>query len=410
MMMKLPSFFILSFLACAALLCGCSRRADWLRFRGEEGRGLSAARISPPLGVRWKIKLQPDEGQIDAFNPPVVAGNTIYFGSGDGNFYALDAETGYMRWIFKSGAEINSIPCVDSSQAYFGSKDGKLYALSRETGQEMWNFPVNSQINSQVERYKDYVIFVGDSDAIYFLSSRGDEQFRIYNPGWYNFTFNVTDDVMYFATGPQVSQVGPFDINRREFLWFVPYYEIAASWYSFAAVRKDLVYFGTAEGYDGSMELGYYAYDRLTGEEIWEQRREGVFDSSWDGYDIARYYVRNVEMLDFMAPTIWKNLVIYTGGDSVARAFNAETGIPRWERVFDTPIASTSTVAGGRLYFGLLGDDINPSKLVCLHARDGRLLWSMETEGSLLSSPVIAGKRIVFGTDKSVFYVLEEVF
>jgi hypothetical protein len=34
----------------------------------------------------------------------------------------------------------------------------------------------------------------------------------------------------------------------------------------------------------------------------------------------------------------------------------------------------------------------------------------METEGSLLSSPVIAGKRIIFGTDKSVFYVLEEVF
>jgi hypothetical protein len=34
----------------------------------------------------------------------------------------------------------------------------------------------------------------------------------------------------------------------------------------------------------------------------------------------------------------------------------------------------------------------------------------METEGAILSAPVIAGKRIIFGTDKSVFYVLEEVF
>jgi outer membrane protein assembly factor BamB len=315
-----------------------------------------------------------------------------------------------MRWIFKSGAEINSIPCIDGSQVYFGSKDGNLYALSRESGQEMWSFSTYSQINSQVERYKDHVIFVGDADAIYFLSSKGDEQFRIYNPGWYNFTFNVSDDVMYFATGPEFSQVGPFDINKREFLWFVPYYEIAASWYSFAAVRKDNVFFGTADGYGGYMELGYYAYERRTGELIWEQRREGVLDPSWDGYDIARYYARNVEMLDFMAPTIWKNLVIFTGGDSVARSFDAETGTPRWERTFETPICSTSTVAGGRLYFGLLGDGRNPSKLVCLEARDGRLLWSMETEGSLLSSPVIAGKRIIFGTDKSVFYVLEEVF
>jgi outer membrane protein assembly factor BamB len=117
-----------------------------------------------------------------------------------------------------------------------------------------------------------------------------------------------------------------------------------------------------------------------------------------------------MEMLDFMAPAIWRDLVIYTGGDAVARAFDAETGDLRWEHVFDMPIASTATIAGNRLYFGIYGDDQTPSRLVCLEARDGRLLWSMEIEGSLLSSPVIAGKRIIFGTDKSVFYVLEEVF
>ena len=402
-------WFLLLF-SFAVFLCGCSRRADWVQFRGEGGRGVSSARISPPLGIRWKIKLQDGDEEIGALNPPVVIGNTIYFGSEDGNFYALDAESGYMRWIFKSGAEINSIPYVDSNQAYFGSKDGKLYALFRETGREMWNFPTNSQINSQVDRYKDMIIFVGDADAIYFLSPDGNEQFRINNPGWYNYTFNVTDDVMYFATGPQVSQVGPFDINTREFLWFVPYYDIASSWYSFAAVRGNLVYFGTADGWNGSMDLGYYAYDRRTGEQVWEQRREGVFDWSWDEYGIRAYYIRNVEMLDFMAPTIWKNLVIYTGGDTTARAFDAETGTPRWERTFETPISSTATIAGSRLYFGLLGGGRHPSKLVCLEARTGRLLWSMDTEGSLLSSPVIAGKRIIFGTDKSVFYVLESVF
>ncbi|MDR0498037.1 MAG: PQQ-like beta-propeller repeat protein, partial [Treponema sp.] len=130
----------------------------------------------------------------------------------------------------------------------------------------------------------------------------------------------------------------------------------------------------------------------------------------WDDYETWEYFLRNVEMLDFMAPAIWKDLVIFTGGDAVARAFDAETGELRWEHAFETPIASSATIAGSRIYFGLLGDNLNPSRLVCLEARDGRLLWSMETEGSLLSAPVIAGKRIIFGTDKSVFYVLEEVF
>jgi len=381
-----------------------------VQFRGKGGLGVSSARISPPLGVRWKIKLQPGEERISALNPPVVIGNTIYFGSEDGNFYALDAESGYMRWVFRSGAEINSIPYVDNHQVYFGSKDGKLYALSRDDGRELWHFRTGSQINSQVERYKDHVIFVGDADAIYFVSPEGEEQFRIDNPGWSHFTFLMADDVMHFATGPRVSLVGPYDIKKREFLWFVPYHEIAASWYSFPVVRKGLVYFGTADAWDG-MELGFYAFDRWTGEMIWQRMYEGSFPyETWDEDDIWNLSLRNMEMLDWMAPAIWKDLVIYTGGDIKARAFSADSGILRWERAFESPICSAPTIAGDRIYFGLIEDYRNPSRLVCIEARSGRFLWSMETEGSLLSAPVIAGKRIIFGTDKSVFYVLEQVF
>jgi len=399
-------FLILSL----TLPAGCSRKADWVQFRGEGGRGVSNTRISPPLGIRWKIKLQHENEKITALNPPVVIGDTIYFGSEDGNFYALDVESGFMRWVFKSGAEINSIPYVDNNQVYFGSKDGKLYALSRESGQEIWNFATDSQINSQVERYGDHIIFVGDADAVYFLSPEGEEQFRIDNPGWSYYTFLMSDDVMYFGTGPQVDLVGPYDIKQREFLWFVPFYDIAATWYSFPAVRKDLVYFGTADENFG-MQLGYHAFERHTGKKVWERHCEGVFPGQgWDDAEVWQYFLRSLGMLDFMAPTIWKNLVIYTGGDAVARAFDANTGNLRWEQAFSSPISSSSTIAGNRIYFGLIEDEQNPSRLVCLDARNGRLLWSMETEGALLSSPVIAGKRIIFGTDKSVFYVLEEVF
>jgi len=390
------------------MLNACSRSADWVQFRGEDGRGVSSSRITPPLGLRWKIKLQSGDETIRSLNPPVVMGDTIYFGSDDGNFYALDVESGYMRWVFKSGAEINSVPYADKDHVYFGSKDGKLYALSRETGQEIWTFPIQSQINSQVQRYGDYIIFCGDADAIYFLSPEGIEQFRIHNPGWYNFTFLMADDVMYMATGPQVELIGPYDINKREFLWFLSYYEIGATWYSFPALRGDLLYFGTADIYGGTT-LGFYAYNRHTGEMIWNQIRDGImgdynYESEWN------FFIRNVDLLDFAAPTVWKNLVIFAGGDRATRAFDADTGVLRWEKVFDTPVSSAPTIAAGRVYFGLLGSRFTPPQLVCVSARDGRLLWQMETEGSILSAPVIAGKRIIFGTDKSVFYVLEQVF
>jgi outer membrane protein assembly factor BamB len=388
------------------ILSACSGNSDWLQFRGEGGRGASSSVITPPLGIRWKIKLQSGDEKIDNLNPPVVYGDTIYFGSADGNFYALDAQSGYMRWVYKSGAEINSIPCADENNVYFGSKDGRVYALSRKTGEKIWDFTANSQINSQIERYKDYIIFVGDADAIYFLSPDGREQFNIYNPGWYHFTFLVSDDIMYFATGETVDLIGPYDIKQRKFLWYLPYRSMDAHWYSFPAVSGDLLYFGTAGMYDYDssgwyISLGYYALNRHTGSGVWKQNSE----TKWS----EEFFDRNMETLDFLAPTIWKNMVIYTGGDRAARAFDAKTGNLLWEHHFDTPTSSSPTIAGNAIYFGLMGGR-SPPGIVCLRAQDGKFLWGMETEGALLSAPVIAGRRIIFGTDENVFYVLEQVF
>jgi len=391
------------------LIPSCSRPSDWIQFRGEGGRGVSNSRITPPLGIRWKINLQSGDEKIRSLNPPIVMGDTIYFGSDDGNFYALDVESGYMRWVFKSGAEINSIPCSDKDNIYFGSKDGKLYALSCETGQVIWTFKAESQINSQVQRYGDYVIFVGDADAVYFLSTQGEEKFRLKNPGWYNYSFLVADDIMYMGTGPTVELVGPFNIKKREFLWFMDYHEMEAIWYSFTAVRGDLLYMGTASVVMDTTYLGYHAFNRHTGEVVWRKYLDGkIYGRNFN--NIWEYFIRNLDILDFMSPAVWKDFVIFTGGDNTARAFDAETGELRWEKIFDTAVSSAPTIASGRVYFGLMGDDYNSSKLVCISARDGRLLWQMETEGAILSAPVIAGKRVIFGTDKSVFYVLERVF
>jgi outer membrane protein assembly factor BamB len=115
-----------------------------------------------------------------------------------------------------------------------------------------------------------------------------------------------------------------------------------------------------------------------------------------------------------MAPSIWRNLVVYTSGDSVVRALRAGTGEPVWRRVFDHPTSSSPTVAGDRVYFGLHGDGegggFRKPRLVCLSVRDGTILWELELEGALMSAPVISGKWLVFGTDSNMFYVLEELY
>jgi len=130
--------------------------------------------------------------------------------------------------------------------------------------------------------------------------------------------------------------------------------------------------------------------------------------------DAEGLLARNLRVLDFLAPALWKGLVIYASGDCAVRAFRAATGELAWERRFDQLASSSVTVAGNRVYLGLRGEPSgfgrSPPRLVCLAARNGRVLWQMEVEGALLSAPVIAGKWMVFGTDRNFFYVLEEVY
>ncbi|MDR3200547.1 MAG: PQQ-binding-like beta-propeller repeat protein, partial [Spirochaetales bacterium] len=346
--------------ACILILsaiASCSGGSDWVQFRGEGGRGASSTRISPPLGLKWKFQLQLDGRTLHSFNPPVVKGDTIYFGSADGNFYALDIESGYMRWVFKTGAPINSVPYADDDQVYFGSQDGKTYAVSREEGLEIWNFPTDRQVNSSVERYKDYIIFTSDGGASFFLSPQGEKMFHIPNPVWYNHTYQMYDDIMYFAPGPmsRPHSFGPYDINQQRHLWILDTSALDAIWYSFPAIRNYLIFFSTL-GYDGTeWYLSFYAYDRMSGQRVWEYQDFSRWGPDYVPH-LEELLLRGLNLLDFMAPAVWDDLVIYTGGDAVVRAFDADTGNIRWEKEFDTPISSAPTLAGDRLYFGLLSD------------------------------------------------------
>ena len=364
--------------------------------------------------MKWKLELQVGAEPTYAFNNPVVQGDTLYFGSTDGNFYALDIQSGYMRWVFKTSGAINSVPYADGSNVYFGNNAGKVYAVSQQGGEEAWSFQTDSTVQSTIVGYKDFVLFASDGGTSYFLGRDGRQRFTLPNPVWHYNAFQVYDDVVYFAPAPpsRPHAFGAFDLRQREYLWILDTDLFQSIWYSFPALRGDNLFFATADLGGNYWRLDYYAFRRRTGQRVWSYEEE----SDWGDLpvDAEALFARNMRLLDFMAPSVWRNLVIYASGDAAVRAFRAGSGQLAWKRTFDQVTSSSVTVAGNRLYFGLRGDEgpfgSRPARLVCLSARNGRLLWQMEVEGALLSAPVIAGKWMVFGTDRNFFYVLEEVF
>ena len=61
---------------------------------------------------------------------PVVNQGVVYFGSGDGYLYALDAGTGERFWRFKTEGAVSSTPAVADGVVYVSSGDGRLYAIA----------------------------------------------------------------------------------------------------------------------------------------------------------------------------------------------------------------------------------------------------------------------------------------
>lgn len=397
----------------------CTESNEWVMFRGENGKGTTTSTVSPPIALKWKLELQQETDEAKFFNPPIIMDGVIYFGSYDGNFYALDIETGFMRWVFKTGDHINSIPFGDTHNVYFGSDDGVLYAVSKDKGKEVWSYDTGEQVQSLVTKYDDQIVFVTNSDGKgYFINTNGELVHSIPNRSWQKYTFQIYEDTLYFAPGSPGSSTSltAYNIKNREYLWTLGLVVEPAFWYSVPAIEDNRLFMATCVPYYENFLFYYYCMDRNTGEIQWQAEVEGNLTSGTDQwvYDMIGDYS---ELLDYMAPCIWRDMVVYTSGDRTVRAFNKYTGISVWEKTFDYHTSSSPTIAGNRIYFGVDGNDgtyygglgdVSP-RLVCLNAADGNLLWEIDIEGKLLSAPVIAGKWIVFGTDKHLFYVLEEV-
>ncbi len=386
-------------------------------YRGQDGAGYTSNAIHPPLGRRWILELQKEKKPATSFNPPVVMGNHIYFGSNDKNFYALDVESGYMKWSFKTSGPVNSIPFADKNAVYFGSNDGNVYALDREYGKKLWSFNTGREVQSLVVRYEDMMIFTSNRGATYFTDLAGKPRFSVRNPNWQNTAFQVRDDIMYWM--PAGNNLGAYNIRTRKFAWKERVPRVGAIWYSFPALDDKNIYFGSSyfvRGQGG--RLVFKARRRKDGGDVWSTQ-----DRMRPGTRVARNAVtmmrRNWELLDYLAPAIWRDTVIYTAGDTRVRAYDTDSGKKAWHQDFDYPISSAPVVAGDRVYFGLRGDENylgaagsggRSPRLVCVSARDGRVLWQMDVKGVILSAPVISGNRIMFGTSEYLFYVLEEIF
>lgn len=139
---------------------------DNSRFIPAEVAGLGRTDITH-LELKWAFDFP---GAIRARSQPAIAFGAIYTGSQDGTVYALDLQTGCVRWTSHTTAEVRTAVVLEPARdgtshtsLYFGDVIAKVHALDARTGKELWNVKVDDHPNATITgtpAFHDGVLYV----------------------------------------------------------------------------------------------------------------------------------------------------------------------------------------------------------------------------------------------------------
>ena len=129
----------------SAQWAGWGGELDSQRFQANETR-LNKQTVKD-LELKWAFAF-PDASRVRS--QPTVTESMTYIGSQDGTVYALDTDTGCIRWTFQAENEVRGAIKLQGDQAagearlLFGDYKANAYALNARTGALLWKTKVHS--------------------------------------------------------------------------------------------------------------------------------------------------------------------------------------------------------------------------------------------------------------------------
>jgi outer membrane protein assembly factor BamB len=221
--------------------------------------------------LRWRFKTG-----SRVVSSPAVSGGDVYFASYDGIFYAVDAASGELKWKFKTGGERRfegthlhgslpapetmpdpydvylSSPAVWHDDVYFGSGDGNVYALNAKSGALVWQFKTGDVVHAS-PAVADGIVFIGSWDSYMYAldAAKGTEKWRfktgedpdIHNQVGIASSAAVMDGIVYF--GCRDSHMYAVDEQSGQKKWAT---DMHGSWViTSPAVRDGKVFFATSD-------------------------------------------------------------------------------------------------------------------------------------------------------------------
>ncbi len=165
-------------------------------------------------GLQWQTSLK-GETMVDVWDyyqsSPVIHHNLLIVGSGNGQVYGLNKETGKEVWTFRTGGVVHTDPLVYDDKVYIGSFDGHLYALDSATGTALWSFKTvgnryfpQGAIQNAPTLFEGMILFGSRDFNLYAINAQtGTGTWNWMEPGSWVIatpTISATDSLLFVGT------------------------------------------------------------------------------------------------------------------------------------------------------------------------------------------------------------------
>jgi len=324
----------------------------------------------------------------------VASATSVFFGSSNGQLYALDKATGKTKWIFHSGSSIQSSPALDKGKLFFSNNDQTLFALDASTGKQLWKYDFGNNRNYEwgFDYYYssptvlDNFIVIGAKDGyVYkFNASNGHVIWKFQTEGIVRSTPAISNNTTYFGDTDGILYAVDFATGKEKWKFLTVGNGLTNEKFGFdrraiissPTIRDDKVMVGCRDGF-------FYAVNKTSGKQTWRVDHE----VSWV---ISSLAVRD---------TI---VVTGTSDGRFVQAVTSNTGKQIWKTRTSSIVWSSPTIYDNKAYIGS-GEGV----LYCLDLYTGQIINRFQTSGSIFSSPVISDSLLFFGCDNGKFYALK---
>lgn len=300
-----------------------------------------------------------------------VAGSLLLIGSYDASLYAIDRDTGAVRWRFITGRGICAAPATYEELAIVASEDGAIYGAALLDGRAAWRFRTSMPVRSS-PRVHDTAVYIGSDDGYCYklAAPNGELLWRARTYGPIRSSAAVTTTVV--VIGSNDGFLYGLDVPSGRQLWrFATTKSIVAT----PAIAEEMV---VCASLDGSI----YGLGLVLGDERWRCATGGPVVAS---------------------PAIGEDTVYIGSSTGKLYAIDLLSGAVRWTVDCGGRISSSAALSATRLYVGGLDGTV-----YSVDRASGRVAWSFVLGRPLPASPALApdGKALYIGCTDGKVYAL----